>query len=81
MCADKQQPRQGVKVDQSLTKDLDSSKIASQQAEPDEEVSGQYYYNGWTQCPYCGNVGWTNGLNTNFYITVVCGRCGSLFLA
>jgi hypothetical protein len=74
------EPRQGIKVDQELKKQLEASRIATQSSDgPD--VAGQRYYNGYTRCPYCGNVGWTNGLNTRFYINVSCGRCGSLFIA
>jgi hypothetical protein len=75
----KMEPRKGIKVDQELKKQLEDSRVAVQTDSP--EVAGQYYYNGYTTCPYCGNTGWTNGLNTNFYITVRCGRCGSLFMA
>jgi len=48
---------------------------------PSDAVEGQYRYGGMTQCPYCGNVGYTTGMSTNFYVTVVCGRCGMAFRA
>jgi hypothetical protein len=44
-----------------------------------DEVEGQYRYAGYTQCPWCGNVGWTRGLDSDFYETVVCGSCGRAF--
>lgn len=74
-------PRMGVEVDQGLLATLDKSRIPVTQKFEAEEVSGQAGYNGYTQCPYCGNIGWTNGLDTNFYISVQCGNCLRLFSA
>jgi len=48
---------------------------------PSDAVEGQYRYGGMTQCPYCGNVGYTSGMSTEVYVTVVCGRCGMAFRA
>ena len=48
---------------------------------PQEDVEGQYRYSGWTQCPWCGHIGWTTGLDSNFYETVICGACGRAFRA
>ncbi|GAN77372.1 hypothetical protein [Acidisphaera rubrifaciens] len=48
---------------------------------PQDEVEGQYRYSGWTQCPWCGHIGWTTGLDSNFYETVICGACGRAFRA
>jgi hypothetical protein len=62
---------------------ISTGKFALLMSKPpaDEEVEGQYYYGGWTQCPWCGNVGWTRGLDSNFYETIVCGSCGRAFRA
>jgi hypothetical protein len=48
---------------------------------PSDAVEGQYRYGGMTQCPYCGNVGYTSGMSTDVYINVICGRCGLAFRA
>jgi hypothetical protein len=75
------QPRLGIKIDQSIKDQLDKNRLPVTKAAADEEVSGQYYYDGWTQCPYCGYTGWTGGLNSDYYINVQCGNCWSVFLA
>jgi len=79
--ADKSNPRQGFKLEASVVERMDPKKIPVTQDEEKSEVSGQYRYNGWTQCPWCGHVGWTNGLSTDYYISVRCGRCGGYFSA
>lgn len=50
-------------------------------APPTSEVEGQDWYNGWTVCPHCGNVGYTRGLNTDFEVALRCGRWGHGFWA
>ena len=80
--SDKSNPRQGHKLEASVVERMDPKRIAvTQDKEQESEVAGQYRYNGWTSCPWCGNVGWTNGLSSDYYITVRCGRCGSYFSA
>jgi|HubBroStandDraft_6_1064221.scaffolds.fasta_scaffold1518474_2 hypothetical protein len=46
---------------------------------PSDSVEGQFRCACMTQCPYCGNVGWTDSLSSNIYSTVICGRCGMAF--
>jgi hypothetical protein len=48
---------------------------------PGDSVEGQFWHGGTTQCPYCGNIGFTAALNTDFWVNVVCGRCGMVFSA
>ncbi len=48
---------------------------------PEGDVEGQYFYSGMTQCPYCGNVGFTRVLNSDVYMNIICGRCGMAFRA
>jgi hypothetical protein len=73
--------RRGEKIeDQAAAKAETSLGILLSQP-PSESVEGQYRYGGMTQCPYCGNVGYTSGLSTNVYINVICGRCGLAFRA
>jgi len=55
--ADKSNPRQGFKLEASVVERMDPKKIPVTQDEEKSEVSGQYRYNGWTQCPWCGHVG------------------------
>jgi hypothetical protein len=80
---DKIEVKRGTKID-----DQEAAKasgplgiLISQPPAEGESVEGQYRYGGMTQCPYCGNVGYTRGLSTEYYITVVCGRCGMAFRA
>lgn len=75
------EPRKGIKIDQSVRESLESRRIPVAKDVVEEEVSGQEYYDNYTECPYCFNVGWTTGLNSDFYITVQCASCGSLFMA
>jgi hypothetical protein len=82
--SDKVEVKRGTKIeDQEAAKAEGSLGILLSQppAETAGAVEGQYRYGGMTQCPYCGNVGYTSGLSTNFYINVVCGRCGMAFRA
>ena len=73
--------RRGEKIeDQAAAKAETSLGILLSQP-PNDSVEGQYRYGGMTQCPYCGNVGYTSGLSTNVYINVICGRCGLAFRA
>ena len=73
--------KRGMKIeDQAAAKAEGSLGILLSQP-PSETVEGQYRYGGMTQCPYCGNVGYTSGLSTDFYINVICGRCGLAFRA
>jgi acetyl-CoA carboxylase beta subunit len=79
--SDKIEVKRGTKIeDQAAAKASGSLGILLSQP-PSESVEGQWHYGGMTQCPYCGNVGYTSGLSSNHYVTVICGRCGLAFLA
>ena len=80
--SDKVEVKLGRKIDQPAPGTLDLSKCGLLLSmPPQDQVEGQWYYNALTTCPYCGNTGWTSGLNTEFYINVICGRCGRVFEA
>ena len=72
----------GTKIDKEELLKTDISKLAVMTTSPpsSDSVEGQEFrYNGYTQCPWCGHVGWTVGLDSSYYITVVCGACGQPF--
>jgi hypothetical protein len=73
----------GKKIDRDELLKTDISHLAVMITRPrqSEQVEGQYLYNAMTRCPWCGNVGWTYGLSTDFYTTVICGACGQPFQA
>jgi hypothetical protein len=50
---------------------------------PQKEVEGQVRYDDWTRCPYCGDVGWVEGLSTWRRVLVLCcnKECGRMFWA
>ncbi|MCF4165733.1 hypothetical protein L2U69_18865 [Zavarzinia compransoris] len=74
--------KRGTKIDEADAASIDKSKLGILLAKPPQDATeGQARYNGYTQCPWCGHVGWTVGLDTNYYVNVVCGSCGGLFRA
>ena len=76
--SDKIEVKRGTKVEDDV--ELIPGKFAIMvTSAPSQEVEGQSRYNALTQCPWCGNVGITRGLNTDYYITVLCGNCGRRF--
>jgi len=81
--SDKLEIKRGVKLEADEAQEaISTGKFALLMAKPPEdEVEGQYRYSGWTQCPWCAHVGWTRGLDSNLYETVVCGACGRAFRA
>lgn len=79
--SDAARPRKGLKIDQSAKAGLDAKRLPVTKAITEDEVSGQNYYESYTECPYCFNVGWTSNLNTDFYVAVQCGGCGQMFMA
>ena len=79
--SDNIQVKRGTKIDDQVAAKSEGSLGILLSQPPSESVEGQYSYGGMTQCPYCGNVGWTNGLSSDFYINVICGRCGLAFRA
>ena len=79
--ADSMEVKRGTKIDdQAAAKESGKFGILLTMA-PEGEVEGQSWYGGLTQCPYCGNIGFTRSLNTDYYVSVVCGRCGLHFSA
>ncbi|MEI9985879.1 MAG: hypothetical protein WDN69_23465 [Aliidongia sp.] len=80
--SDKIEVKRGRKIDPADLKGRDPSTFAVLVSQaPQGAVEGQYLYDAMTQCPWCGNVGWTRGLSSIHYITVFCGRCGMAFEA
>jgi hypothetical protein len=79
--ADNIEIKRGARIEDQLAARTEGSLGVLLSQAPAEAVEGQYRYGGMTQCPYCGNVGFTSGLSTEVYINVVCGRCGLAFRA
>lgn len=53
----------GIKIDGKPEDEPSHGPILQMLSEPpEEEVEGQFFYSGWTQCPDCQQVGWTTGL-------------------
>ena len=78
---EKLEVKRGEKIDdQAAAKSSGDFAVLVSQA-PDGDVEGQYFYSGMTQCPYCGNVGFTRVLSTDVYMSIICGRCGMAFRA
>jgi hypothetical protein len=81
--SDKVEIKTGTKMDREELLKTDISKLAVMITSPpkSDAVEGQYRYQGYTRCPWCGHVGWTYGLSSDFYVSVVCGACGEPFRA
>ncbi len=73
----------GAKIDKAelLTKDPSKLAILTATRVVKDEVEGQYEYGAMTQCPWCGHIGYTTGLDSEVYETVICGVCGQPFQA
>ena len=81
--SDKIEIKTGTKIDREELLKTDVSSLAVMLTQPpsSDAVEGQERYGGYTRCPWCGNIGWTYGLSTNTYRTVICGACGQPFRA
>jgi len=81
--SDKIEVRTGTKIDKEELLKTDIKQLAVMVTSPpqNESVEGQYRYSAYTRCPWCGHVGFTMGLDSDFYVTVVCGACGQPFRA
>lgn len=75
--------RRGVKIDPVDQGAIDTGRLGILLARPRpiDGVELQDWYSDYVQCPWCGHVGRTMGLNTDFYVDVVCGSCGAYFRA
>jgi hypothetical protein len=75
--------RRGVKIDPVDEGAIDMARlgILLSRPRPIDGVELQDWYSDYVQCPWCGHVGQTMGLNTDFYVDVVCGSCGAYFRA
>jgi len=73
----------GKKIDKAELLATDITKLAIKPAMPrtEDAVEGQYFYNAVTQCPWCGHFGMTYGLDSDVYVTVICGVCGQPYQA
>ena len=78
---DKFDVQRGIKMDpEDAREDIRNGRFALLLTRPPaEDVEGQYFYSGWTQCPGCGQVGWSVGLDSTRANTIVCGACGGPF--
>jgi hypothetical protein len=81
--SEKVEIKTGIKMDKEELLKTDIRQLAIMITSPPtgDSVEGQYRYSNYTRCPWCGHIGWTNGLDSNFYVTVVCGACGQPFHA
>lgn len=81
--SDKVEIKTGAKIDKEELFGTDIRKLAVMVTSPpkSEAVEGQERYAAYTRCPWCGHVGWTVGLDTDYYVTVICGACGNPFRA
>jgi hypothetical protein len=81
MMTERFEVKRGVKLDpETAAADIAQGKFALLLTRrPEEEVEGQYYYSGWTQCPGCGQIGWSVGLNSERPNTIICGACSCKF--
>ncbi len=81
--SDKVEFKTGTKIDREELLSTPMSKLAIMITSPptSDAVEGQYRYEAYTRCPWCGHVGWTYGLSSEVYMTVVCGACGMPFRA
>jgi hypothetical protein len=74
----------GTKIthEELMKTELSKLAIMTTSPPPSDSVEGQEYrYSAYTRCPWCGHVGWTNGLDSDVYINVICGACGQPFRA
>lgn len=70
----------GIKIDGKPEDEPSHGPILQMLSEPpEEEVEGQFFYSGWTQCPDCQQVGWTTELNSETVNNILCAACGCYF--
>jgi hypothetical protein len=81
--SDKAEIKTGTKIDREEMLKTPIGQLAVMITSPptSDAVEGQYRYDGYTRCPWCGHIGWTYGLSSNVYMAVVCGACGMPFRA
>jgi hypothetical protein len=74
--------RQGKKLSADEAKSMDRSKmgVLVTGAVQEQEVEGQSIGYGYTQCPWCGNIG-RSIVDTDAYHWYTCGACGRAFRA
>lgn len=70
--------RRGIKIEGALPVP-ETPVLTMVSAPPDEEVQGQFFYSGWTQCPNCQQIGWTTGLNSEAVNIILCAACSCHF--
>jgi hypothetical protein len=81
--SDKIEIKTGTKIDKEELFNTDIRKLAVMVTSPPqaEGVVGQARYDAYTRCPWCGHIGFTVGLDTDYYVSVICGACGMPFRA
>ena len=79
--SEKVEIRSGTRIDREelLKTPIDQLAVMITSPPSSDAVEGQHRYDAYTRCPWCGHVGWTNSLNSDTYMTIVCGACGQPF--
>ncbi len=73
--------RKGTKIEEAEAATLDPATRGVLVIKPkEEEVEGQFRYQALTECPWCGNVGYSI-VSSNRYNWYTCGNCGGSFRA
>lgn len=72
------EPVPGIKLEKAVTDRLDPKRVHS--PPKPAEVEGQFKYNAFITCPYCG-MHFNASLDTDVYTTVRCPSCGQVSLS
>lgn len=75
--------KRGIRIDPVDEDAIDMARLGLlvTRPRPLDGVEAQAWHSGYVQCPWCGHIGQSMGLNTDFYVDVVCGSCGGFFRA
>ena len=73
--------KQGKKIDKAEVDKLDKKKQVAGLKEEPSQVSGQFRYDGWRSCPYCGASNYCVGMDSDVYLAFRCWSCGNWFRA
>ena len=70
----------GEEISPEEAKKLDPAKrgVITVRKPSEADVTGQYVYTAYTQCPWCESIGWGD-LDTKRYTWFICGTCGRPF--
>jgi len=73
------EPVAGIKLEKAVTDRLDPKRVYNPPAQR-AEVEGQYKYNAFITCPYCG-MHFNAQLDSDVYTVVRCPSCGQASLS